>query len=86
MLDSIDFLNPEKKGFPAPPRAHIGVKSWSTTADGIIQISAECRTPKEVDAYVEQMKRDLDKISREAKKSFEQAWKTSPYRRKKKEG
>ena len=71
----LDFVNPEAKGFPSRPFAHIALKTYSTNEDGSIHISWECRTPKEIDECVELLKRDLDAISKEAKRKFTAALK-----------
>ncbi len=67
-IDPLAFKPGDKPSGHWVARAHIIVASnWTENNDDTILLSAECRTGREVEEYVDLMISELEKVKRKAK-------------------
>jgi hypothetical protein len=71
-IDPLMFKQDDKPSGQRIARAHIVIDdSFLLENDnGTIVLSAECRTAREVEEYVDQMIRELEQLKRKAKSAF----------------
>ncbi len=60
---------------PFPPYVYLNLKGW-TEHNGTLCISAQLMSEGEIDAIIDALKKDLDKVGRSAKKALQRHQKT----------
>ena len=64
------FEPPRTQPLPDSARAHIVVNFWSKDKKGNILVSSECRTLREVEESVNNLKTNLDRVLAQARRKF----------------
>ena len=55
---------------PFPAQSYVCVRSWSESEDGPPLLTPECVNPTELDTWIDDLKRDLDRIKLEAHRRY----------------
>ncbi len=64
------FDQQRTKPFPDSARARIALSTYTTQDERIIVSAGDCRTVGEVEAAVDRLKKDLDRVLAEARRKF----------------
>ena len=74
-----EFIDSNKLNIPMFPSSHIYIKRYTEKKEnkGLLYITPECVTYKEVEAQVKRLKNELDIIMLQAKKKYDEYIKRS---------
>ena len=65
------FEPPRKKPLPDSARAHVALSFYGRENDRIL-VSPECRTERELEGAINNLKKDLDRVLTQARRKFAQ--------------
>ena len=70
---TFDIITPDEGACPFDARVHLYVRPCGNSENNQLRLSAELMTEGQIDAYIGQLKKDLDHTGKLAKKTLKQA-------------